>query len=174
MRCGVGERLDDLQLLDDRAGPPVRDDQRQRVGVPGADVDEMNVQPVDLGDEVRQVVQSRLARTPVIVRSPVAHEVLHHREPDALRVVGDRLALGPPGSVHASAQLGKLRLRETDLKRADGVVVGRHLLLLTSAGCSPDRIARAWAELMRQPGYQRRRVSGAPLKPWRFPHGGFL
>jgi len=53
MRGGIGERLDDLQLLDDRAGPSVRDDQRQRVLVPGADVDEMNAEPVDLGHEVR-------------------------------------------------------------------------------------------------------------------------
>jgi hypothetical protein len=29
----------------------------------------------------------------------------------------------------------------------------------TPTGCSPDRITRAWAELMRQLGYQRRRVS---------------
>jgi hypothetical protein len=34
MRRRIGERLDDLQLLDDRAGPAVRDDQRERVLVP--------------------------------------------------------------------------------------------------------------------------------------------
>src|ERR1700722_384352 len=54
---GIGERADDLQLLDDRAGPAVRDDERQRILVPGTDVDEMYVEPVDLGDEVRQGVQ---------------------------------------------------------------------------------------------------------------------
>ena len=53
VRRGVRERLDDLQLLDDRARPPVRDDQRQRVLVLGANVNEMNVQPIDLGNEVR-------------------------------------------------------------------------------------------------------------------------
>jgi hypothetical protein len=41
----------------------MRDDQRQRAGVPGADVDEVDVEPVDLGDEVRQVVQSRAPGT---------------------------------------------------------------------------------------------------------------
>jgi hypothetical protein len=99
VRRGLGVRLDDLQLLDDRAGPPVGDDQRQRVLVPGADVDEMDVQPVDLGHEVRQGVQFPLARAPVVVGRPVAYELLHHHEPHALRVVGDRLALGPPGRV---------------------------------------------------------------------------
>jgi len=63
---GIGERLDDLQLLDDRAGPPVRDDQRQRVLVVGADMDEVNVEPVDLGQEVRQGIQLRLALAPVV------------------------------------------------------------------------------------------------------------
>jgi hypothetical protein len=42
-RCHVArrERLDDLQLLDDRARPTVGDDQRKRVLVLGADVDEV-------------------------------------------------------------------------------------------------------------------------------------
>ncbi len=53
VRRGIGERLDDLQLLDDRARPPVGDDQRQRVLVLRANVNEMNVQPIDLGNEVR-------------------------------------------------------------------------------------------------------------------------
>jgi hypothetical protein len=69
VRRGVGERLDDLQLLDDRARPSVRDDQRQRVLVLGADVDEVNVQPVDLGYEVRPGVQSRFALASV--RRPI-------------------------------------------------------------------------------------------------------
>jgi hypothetical protein len=138
VRRGVGERLDDLQLLDDRPGRPVRDDQRQRALVPGADVDEMTVQPVDLGQELRQVVQPRLALAPVVASRPVARELLRHREPCALGVVGDRLALGPPSRIYAPAQLGELGLRETDLKRANGGVVaarlfcaftGRHVLL---------------------------------------------
>ena len=45
---GIGERLDDLQLLDDRAWPAVRDDERQRVLLSRPDVDEMDVEPVDL------------------------------------------------------------------------------------------------------------------------------
>jgi hypothetical protein len=84
MRGRAGERLDDLQLLDDRARPPVRDDQRQRVLVLRADVNEMNVQPIDLGQEVRQRVQFRLALAPVVVGLSIAREVLHHREPYAL------------------------------------------------------------------------------------------
>jgi len=53
VRGGIGERTDDLQLLDDRARPAVTDDDRQRVLVLRANVDEVDVEPVDLGDEVR-------------------------------------------------------------------------------------------------------------------------
>jgi hypothetical protein len=45
MRRGIGERLDDLQLLDDRARPPVCDDQRERILVLGAGVDEVMSSP---------------------------------------------------------------------------------------------------------------------------------
>jgi hypothetical protein len=47
MRSGIGERLDDLHLLDDRAGPSVRHDQRQRILVLGSNMNEMDVEPVD-------------------------------------------------------------------------------------------------------------------------------
>src|SRR6185437_15129697 len=45
---GVGQRADDLQLLDDGSRPTVRHDQRQGVLVRGANVQEVDVEPVDL------------------------------------------------------------------------------------------------------------------------------
>ena len=51
MRGRIRQGIQDLHLLDDRAGPSVGDDQRQRVVVLRADVNEMNVEPVDLGHE---------------------------------------------------------------------------------------------------------------------------
>src|SRR5271168_1766983 len=147
---GIGERLDDLQLLDDRAGPPVRDDQRQRVLALRANVDEMDVQAVDLGDEMRQGVQTRLALAPVIVRPPVASKLLDRRQRHALRVVRDRLSLGPPRREYAPAQLAQLCLRKTRLERADSGRVtarllsninGGHLLLLRSLRAPEPRSA---------------------------------
>ena len=38
MGCGIGQEVDNLHLLDDRAGPSVRNDQRQRILVFGTDV----------------------------------------------------------------------------------------------------------------------------------------
>ena len=72
VRRGIGQRIDDLQLLDDGAGPSVRNDERQRVLVLRADVDEVDVEPVDLGDEVRQRLEPRLALAPVVLRRPIA------------------------------------------------------------------------------------------------------
>ena len=40
---GIGQRIDDLHLFGDRTGPPVGNDQRQRIFVLGTDVNEMNV-----------------------------------------------------------------------------------------------------------------------------------
>ena len=85
---GSVERLDDLHLLDDRTGPPVRDDDRQRVLVLRAHVDEVNVEPIDLGDELRERVQLRLAacasrsRSPSSARAPAsarAARLANHR-----------------------------------------------------------------------------------------------
>ena len=117
---GIGERFDDLHLLDDRSGPSVRDDDRQRVLVLRANVDEVNVEAVDLGDEIRHArsVSPRLA--PVVLGRPVARERLSRGELNALRVIRDRLPLGPPRRVDAAAQFGEIRFREIHMKWTDG------------------------------------------------------
>ena len=53
MSRGIGQWIDDLHLLNDRPGPSVGDDERQRILMFRANVDEMNVQPIDLRDEIR-------------------------------------------------------------------------------------------------------------------------
>ena len=87
----------DLDLLEDRARPPVRDDQRQRVRVARTDVDEVDVDAVDRRDELRPGVQLRLGLAPVVVRAPVADELLQLGQPRALRPIGNRLPVGPAG-----------------------------------------------------------------------------
>src|SRR3712207_7045088 len=105
VRGGIGERADDLQLLDDRAGPAVADDYRERVLVLRANVDEVDVQPVDLGDEVREGLQPRLALAPVVLGRPVASEVLHERARHTLRLILDGLLLGPARGLDASTEV---------------------------------------------------------------------
>jgi hypothetical protein len=76
----VDERADGLEQFDDRAGPAVRHDQRQRALVLRLDVYEVDVHSVDLGLELRQRVQSRLALAPVVLGRPVAGEFLDRRQ----------------------------------------------------------------------------------------------
>src|SRR5438477_9457364 len=75
----VSECADDLQLLSDRTGPSVRDDDGQRILFLRAHMDEMNVYSIDRGDEVRQSFELRFALVPVVVCRPVTCEFLHRR-----------------------------------------------------------------------------------------------
>jgi hypothetical protein len=72
----------------------MRDDQRQRVVVRRANVDEVDVETVDLGHELRQAAQPRLQPPEVVLGLPVAGKCLDRRELDALRQVVDGLLLG--------------------------------------------------------------------------------
>jgi hypothetical protein len=53
MYRGVGDWIDNFQQLDQRARPSVRDEERHRIFMLRTNVNEMNVQPIDLGDELR-------------------------------------------------------------------------------------------------------------------------
>ncbi len=124
MGGGIGQRTDNLQLLDDRARPPMRDDERQGVVMFRANVNEMNVEPIDLGHEMRQGLQFRFALAPIVVRPPISHEFLHRRELHALRLIRDRFPFGPLCGVDASAEVDEVRFRNVDGEGADRGVIG--------------------------------------------------
>jgi hypothetical protein len=83
----------------------MRHDQRQRVLVLRAHVDEVDLDPVDLGRELRERVQPRLEPAEVVVGGPVARELLERRQLDALRPVRDQLLAGPARRGEAAVQL---------------------------------------------------------------------
>ena len=114
----VGQRADGVEQLDDRAGPAVGHDQRQRVLMPRLDVDEVDLDPVDLGRELRQRVQSRLDLAPVVVGRPVAGERLQRRQLHALGAVIDELLGRPARRLDPASQVGELRFGNLDLERA--------------------------------------------------------
>jgi hypothetical protein len=62
----------------------VRNDERQRVFVFRADTNEVNVQPINLGDELRQGVHFCFDLAPVVICGPITRESLHRRELHAL------------------------------------------------------------------------------------------
>ena len=119
VRGRVGQRADGLEQLDDRAGPAVRHDQRQRVVMPRPDVDEVDLDPVDLGRELRKRVQSRLALAPVVLGRPVAGELPQRRQLHALRPILDELLGGPACRRDAPAQVGQFRFRNIHTKRTN-------------------------------------------------------
>src|SRR3989442_5748662 len=83
----------------------MRDDERQRILVRRLDVDEVDVEPVDLRDELRQRVQPRLEPPKVVLAAPVAHELLNGRELHALCLVCDGLPFGPARRLNAPAKV---------------------------------------------------------------------
>ena len=82
-------------------------------------MNEMNVDAVDLGDELRQGVQPRLHLAPVVVGLPVPHELLERRELHALRLVGDDLAIRPACRCEAAAEIEQIFLGHADAERPD-------------------------------------------------------
>ena len=116
-----------FELLDDRARPAVRDDQRQRVLVLRSHVDEVDVEAVDLGDELRQRVEPRLDLAPVVVCRPVARQLLGRRELHALRRSATSLLFGPAGRQDAAAKIVELLLRNVDAKGTDRLAPDRRV-----------------------------------------------
>src|SRR6185312_16075321 len=103
---GIGERTDDLQLFNGGAGPSVRDDERQRVLMGGANMNEMDVDPVDLGDEVPEGRKALLELAPVVICRPIAGQRLDRLELHALGKV--RFAVRPSRRLDAAAQVLEL------------------------------------------------------------------
>src|SRR5690606_40931590 len=69
------------------------EDDRERVGMRGAGVQEVDVQPVDLGAELRQRGEPRLDHPPVVLLGllgPVTAQLPQAGERDPLRPVADR------------------------------------------------------------------------------------
>ena len=103
----------------------MRDDHRQRVRVAGADVDVVDVKGIDPRLELRECVQPRLGFPPLIVRSPVANELLQIRELHALRLVRDSLFIGPACRCDAAAEIGEGLVRHLGPEWSDGLVFRR-------------------------------------------------
>src|SRR5215469_3569258 len=87
----------------------------------------MDVEPVDLGYEVRQGFQLRLAPAPIVFCRPILCQFPSCRELDALRCVRDGFALRPPRCLYALAQFGKFRFRKTHSKRTNSGLVAASL-----------------------------------------------
>ena len=121
---GIGQRLDEFELLDDGARPAMRNDDRQGALVLRTNVNEVDVETIDLGDEVRHRVEPRLDLAPVVFRSPVARKLLDGRERHALREIRDRLLFGQARGKNAPPEVIELDLGRVVGEGADCVGFG--------------------------------------------------
>src|SRR2546425_12677335 len=108
---GIAEWADDLHELHDRSRPSVRENDRRRVLLRGAHVDEMNATPVDLGPVWGEGVDASLKAAPVILVPPVANERLSLLEGDALRPVANGFPLRPPRRRQSTLEIVDRALR---------------------------------------------------------------
>src|SRR5580704_8445012 len=108
-------------------------------------MNEMNVQPVDLGDELRQGVQFCFALAPIVICPPIARQRLRRRELYSLGCICNRFSFRPPCSVYAAAQFGEFRLWKIHLRERTNSIrllaaslrstgLGHGILLLSSSG----------------------------------------
>ncbi len=70
-------------------------------------MDEMDVQPVDLGDVLVEAVQRRLTCAPVVFVGPVRRQLPGVGQRDALAPVVDALLLGPSCAREPVSQIGQ-------------------------------------------------------------------
>ena len=133
VRGRIGQRSDDLEELDNRAGPAMSDHQRQRVDDRGTHVQKMDPEPVDLGPKLRKSIKPSLPRTPVIRRSPVVTQIFQISERDSLRPVHYGLLLRPARPREASSQISELLLPDRDFKWCDLVAHSTSSIVVASS-----------------------------------------
>ena len=102
----------------------MRDDERQGVFMFRADMNEMNVEPVDRRHELRQGVQFGLALAPVVICCPIVHDVLDQCELYALGFIIDCLPVRPARRGDAAAQINQCVFRNVDVEGPNYVCPG--------------------------------------------------
>ena len=88
-------------------------------------MNEVNVHAVDRRHELRQGVELGLGLSPVVAGAPILDERLELRELYALRLVIDRLPVGPARVRDALAKVVERRLRHLNLEGPDRAIFGR-------------------------------------------------
>lgn len=86
------------------------------------DVDELDIDPINRGNEFRQGIQLLLGLTPIILASPVANQFLDTLELDALGDIADSLLIRPTRVRDPLAKIVELRLRDMNFKRANAFI----------------------------------------------------
>ncbi|MNQ91587.1 hypothetical protein D3C85_1069770 [compost metagenome] len=118
---GVGQRTYDLQQFEYGTRPAMGHDEWPRVRMTGANVDEVDVQAVDIGQVLGECVEFRFGLSPVVAALPIAHQRLELVELHSLGTVGGRLPVRPAGCAEATAQIQQRCFRNLGAERAYGI-----------------------------------------------------
>ena len=84
-------------------------------------MNEVNVDAIDFGGELRQGVELRLDLAPVVICRPVAGEFLYRRELHALRLIGDDFLVRPSSRRDAAFQVCERLVRKMDAEGLDSI-----------------------------------------------------
>ena len=117
VRRRIGQRAEDVEELDDRSWPSVRDEQWERVRMRGASVDEVHPLAVDRGLELWPLVDAGFSRAPVELVVPVLAELLQIRQLGAVapsRIVELR---GPTGACETLPKIVEHSVGNIDSER---------------------------------------------------------
>ena len=140
VRHRIGQRPDHVEELDDRARPPMGQDQRKRVRLPRSHVQEMDALTVDRGLGWRALVEARFPPSPFVAVEPVVDEMPNVRDRNSVVRAGIDQLLTPTRPLETTAQVVEVELRDFDSRRANDLLGDRdaaagHERLLVSS-CS--------------------------------------
>src|SRR2546430_7952023 len=76
MSAWISQWADQLQELHWRTGPAMGEDQRQGIGLGGAHMHEVYGLTIDLGCELRDLIESGLVLAPVVAGTPIVGQFL--------------------------------------------------------------------------------------------------
>jgi hypothetical protein len=117
----IGERSDQVDVLDKRARIAMGEDQWQSMRLGRLHVKEVDRLPVDDGGELWKGVELRFLRPPVEARTPVVDEVLQVVAGNAAAPATSGELLGQAGVRQSIVEVGKIGVRDIDPKRLQGV-----------------------------------------------------
>ena len=125
VRNGINQRFDHLRVLVDRTGPAVEQQQRQRIRVRRALVDEVDVEAVDVRRELVETVQPRFLRPPVEAVAPVLDQLPQIGQAGAVVPVGILQLVRKADRVEPRLQVVEHGVRHVDGEGRDGRAAGR-------------------------------------------------
>ena len=134
VRCGVGQRLDNLVKLHDRPRPAVAEKERPRVRLRRLDVVVVDLLVVDCRRVLVEAVHPAFVPLEVVPGPPVLTDLLEPLPLGPVLPAGVRQLVGPPGALQALTEVRGRPLREVYLEGLDG-----RAHCLCSSPCSPCR-----------------------------------